>query len=276
MSIMSKEEKRQLFLSVKEAWPEITASFAEKGVTRNTRAAAWQKVFDECRAAGHSWTNGRDGKWLSGTKWPGIVKDVKERADRNRKTGSGGDTKLSDLDEMVLDIIGRDSAGVRGLQVPDSNEGSAAEEAFFASKLDVSGASSSPSSTQSTVLTQPTQLQNFIPKGAGSSTPLPKLGALPGGLFKLPRKKRPLQQSTSQSVEDDEADEEFKHKKALWMDGMLQLNDDQRQLNAQQRYINQLKIQKLEKELVAPPNAAPLSVQQKENDEFGYYTITNL
>lgn len=55
------------------------------------------------------------------------------------KTGSGGDTKLSDLDEMVLDIIGRDSAGVRGLQVPDSNEGSVAEEAFFASKLDVSG-----------------------------------------------------------------------------------------------------------------------------------------
>lgn len=44
MSIMTKEEKRQLFLSVKEAWPEITSSFAEKGVTRNTRAAAWQKA----------------------------------------------------------------------------------------------------------------------------------------------------------------------------------------------------------------------------------------
>lgn len=44
MSAITKEEKRQLFLTVKEAWTEITANFAEKGVTRATRAAAWQKV----------------------------------------------------------------------------------------------------------------------------------------------------------------------------------------------------------------------------------------
>ena len=40
MSVMTKEEKRQLFLSVKDAWPEITANFAEKGVTRTTGLAA--------------------------------------------------------------------------------------------------------------------------------------------------------------------------------------------------------------------------------------------
>lgn len=42
------------------------------------------QVFDECRANGHAWTNGRDAKWLSGNKWPGIVKEVKDRADKNR------------------------------------------------------------------------------------------------------------------------------------------------------------------------------------------------
>lgn len=54
------------------------------------------------------------------------------------RTGSSGDTKLSELDEMVLDIIGRDSAGVRGLQVPDSDEGRVAEE-NFAEARNVSG-----------------------------------------------------------------------------------------------------------------------------------------
>lgn len=97
---------------------------------------------------------------------------------------------------------------------------------------------------------------------------------MPGGMFKLPRKKRPLQPSNSQSFDDDEADDDFKRKKALWMDGMLQLNEEQRQLNEQQRYINQLKIQKLEKELAEPQNAE--HKKDAGTDEFGYYSITHL
>ncbi|KAH7704255.1 hypothetical protein AAVH_28550 [Aphelenchoides avenae] len=68
MSTKMKEEKRQLFVLIKDAWPEITASFVEKGATRATRATACQKVFDECRANGHAWNNGRDSKWLLGNK----------------------------------------------------------------------------------------------------------------------------------------------------------------------------------------------------------------
>lgn len=92
---------------------------------------------------------------------------------------------------------------------------------------------------------------------------------MPGGLFKLPRKKRPLQQSNSQSFEEDESEEEFKRKKMLWLDGMLQLNE-------QQRYINQLKIQKLERDLAQ--NVKP-DGDGKENltyDEYSHYTLTTL
>jgi len=91
---------------------------------------------------------------------------------------------------------------------------------------------------------------------------------MPGGLYKLPRSKRPLQSVNSQSADDDPAEEEFKRKKMQWLDGMLQLNE-------QKRYINQLTIQKLEKELAQPP-----AEEAKENGSFGSYgyayTMTNL
>lgn len=59
-----------------------------------------------------------------------------------------------------------------------------------------------------------------IPKSQFSESPLATL--TPMSSYKLPRKKRPLQASNEQSVDDDE-DEDFKRKKHRWLDGLLRL-----------------------------------------------------
>ncbi|KAI1692671.1 hypothetical protein Ddc_23439 [Ditylenchus destructor] len=62
---------------------------------------------------------------------------------RNKKTGSGGDTRLNEFDEMIQEIIGKDSPDIATLGVPESFAGQAAETDFLAKqKLDTPGTSS--------------------------------------------------------------------------------------------------------------------------------------
>jgi hypothetical protein len=50
--------------------------------------------------------------------WDGLKRGTMRKVDEGRKTGAAGQ-KLSALDDMVLNIIGRDSVYLKGLEQPD-------------------------------------------------------------------------------------------------------------------------------------------------------------
>ncbi|KAI1702271.1 hypothetical protein Ddc_17207 [Ditylenchus destructor] len=140
---MNSAEKKEILSLIKEKWSEINADFSDKGSDRHTRENAWKEMFEECKSKGHTWTAKYDHKYLSGSKWPTWRAEFNRKMARNKKTGSGGDTRLNEFDELIQEIIGKDSPDIATLGVPESFAGQAAETDFLAKqKLDTPGTSS--------------------------------------------------------------------------------------------------------------------------------------
>nr|CAD2190797.1 unnamed protein product [Meloidogyne enterolobii] len=112
-------EKKELLLLIKENYSTIAGKFSSK-ITFDEKRQVWEQIFNTCKSKNASWTKGRDSKWLSGTKWPS-----------NRATGSGGENRLNELDQIISDILGVNSPSIVGLNVPDAGSSSTAEWAYY-------------------------------------------------------------------------------------------------------------------------------------------------
>nr|CAD2181864.1 unnamed protein product [Meloidogyne enterolobii] len=123
-------EKKELLLLIKENYSTIAGKFSSK-ITFDEKRQVWEQIFNTCKSKNASWTKGRDSKWLSGTKWPSLVKEFKAKLDRNRATGSGGENRLNELDQIISDILGVNSPSIVGLNVPDAGSSSTAEWAYY-------------------------------------------------------------------------------------------------------------------------------------------------
>ena len=63
----------------------------------------------------------KDYTYLRDTTWANLKRATVAKSDENRKTGSSG-KKLTEIDEAVLDIIGKTSATIVGMDVPEPNQ----------------------------------------------------------------------------------------------------------------------------------------------------------
>lgn len=79
-------------------------------------------IFETLRAHNVELTSKKDWTYFRDVSWPNLRRYSIDKRDRINKTGEGGGTKakLTEVDELVLDIIGRDSAVVHGLLVEET------------------------------------------------------------------------------------------------------------------------------------------------------------
>lgn len=124
---MSEEQKKVLLKLISDNKSELFAAFSST-VTAATKAEKWAAVLLECRQDhGFDPTNGRGWQYLRDATWPNIKNYVMAKRDKLNQSGAeGGDgARYTEVDNIVLDIIGRETPVMDGLQLtvdPDKRE----------------------------------------------------------------------------------------------------------------------------------------------------------
>ena len=85
-------------------------------VTSAAKRKAWDEMAEELRAQGAD----VDGSDLRRTVFQNMKKGLTAKMDHNGKTGSGKAKKLSEIEELLMQIIGQDSGKLRPLDIDDS------------------------------------------------------------------------------------------------------------------------------------------------------------
>jgi hypothetical protein len=118
---MLTEKDKTVFVSMMKEKKDILFGAFSPTLTKDMKAACWQQIIQQCGALGikliphgKDWTYVRDIIWCSNVRMPTIRK-----VDKTKKTGSGF-VLMTDLDNLVLDVIGRDSEAVKGINVCES------------------------------------------------------------------------------------------------------------------------------------------------------------
>jgi hypothetical protein len=84
-------------------------------VTNQKKYSKWNEIFYELKSVG---ANLKDLNYLRQTTWDNMVRSTKKKKFSNESTGAAPVT-MTELDEVILDIIGRDSAALSGLGQED-------------------------------------------------------------------------------------------------------------------------------------------------------------
>ena len=86
------------------------------GVSNAAKAKCWTEIHDKAVAAGFPVVSV---KHTRETLWDNMKRSTTKKVQLNNQTGQGGSNQLTDLDEAVLDIIGRDSVYLNGTGLED-------------------------------------------------------------------------------------------------------------------------------------------------------------
>ena len=84
-------------------------------VTMKKRSAIWDNIGAHLNSRG---ANIPDSKWLREREWDYIKRQTSSKIQKNGCTGAEPQA-YTELDEAVIDILGRDSANVNGINIPD-------------------------------------------------------------------------------------------------------------------------------------------------------------
>lgn len=79
-------------------------------LTKIDKHEAWEQIADEAKNLGLIASN-KDVHYVRDTFWQNLRKRTMKKIDDHKVTGASGgaDAKLDDIDEIVLDIIGKES-----------------------------------------------------------------------------------------------------------------------------------------------------------------------
>ena len=84
-------------------------------VTMKRRNSIWDDIGSHLNSLG---ANIPDSKWLRDREWDYVKRQTSAKIQKNGCTGAAPQA-YTDLDEVVIDILGRDSANVNGIDIPD-------------------------------------------------------------------------------------------------------------------------------------------------------------
>ncbi|RXG56974.1 hypothetical protein Avbf_13001 [Armadillidium vulgare] len=121
-----REDNRKLKLcilaKIKENKKILFGAFSDS-ISKKSKVEAWKQVTSYAHSLGGIPAE-KDFTYVRDIWWPNIRKTAITRKDNITRTGTGGgaDCKLTDVDEEVLTIIGKDSASICGLDVLESME----------------------------------------------------------------------------------------------------------------------------------------------------------
>ncbi len=113
--MLTKENKLYLAQLVNER-KDILFPPLNMKLTNQVKVSSWEEIRTALMARGAVI---KDAKYLRDREWSNLSRQVAERYRNSLKTGQSG-SSLSQLDNLVLDIEGRDSVKVRALNIPDN------------------------------------------------------------------------------------------------------------------------------------------------------------
>jgi hypothetical protein len=111
--MLSKRHKLLLAQLVRENKTILFGPFSPS-ITKKAKQTCWEMIRRALLEAG---SEPMDVKMLKEAEWHNLKRSVQKKYQESMRTGATGDT-LSELEEVVLDVIGRDSTNdVRDLDV---------------------------------------------------------------------------------------------------------------------------------------------------------------
>nr|CAI5830761.1 unnamed protein product [Callosobruchus analis] len=120
-----------LFLKeIRDSKDTLFGSFSSK-LTKKEKIECWKAIHQKCTSLGlvapdKDWTYCRD------VFWQNVKKATLKKVDNRRKTGSAGgtDCKYTEIDNIVLDILGHDNPIISSLGVTETWEQKHADCSF--------------------------------------------------------------------------------------------------------------------------------------------------
>ena len=114
--MLSKSQKLLLAQLVRENKTIGLALFSST-VIKKAKQQAWENILSQINGVG---ANVDSIKTLRDVIWANIRRSTIKKVSESKKTGAGGSGQLSELDETVLDILGRESANLEPVRLEDS------------------------------------------------------------------------------------------------------------------------------------------------------------
>jgi len=163
-TLMTQDHKIALAKLVRENKNVLVGKFSPS-VTQKKRDQKWTEIFTHLTELGAVF---EDVSSLRFTAYPNLSKATKKKRDLAKSTGQGP-PNYSELDEIILDIIGRDSAAATGIAGATEND-------------DVNFGEENEESRQSSSILDETS-ESLFGSSIASSVP----GTSGGGSFTVPR-----------------------------------------------------------------------------------------
>ena len=110
--------EKLLFLSgVKTNKATLFGSFSME-LSRDDKLEAWSKIVTNLQAHGVSLAVEKPVKYFRDTVWPNLRRYTMDKKEKKSKTGESGGrcAKWTEVDQLVLDIVGKDSPAARGIR----------------------------------------------------------------------------------------------------------------------------------------------------------------
>ena len=117
LSMLSKQQKLLLAQLVRDHKMIVLVPFSSK-VMKKAKQEEWETILTQSNGVG---ANIDSAKTLRDVLWANIHCSTLKKVTESKKTGSGGSGELTELDETVLDILGRESAKIEPVKVEDSD-----------------------------------------------------------------------------------------------------------------------------------------------------------
>ena len=115
--MLSKQQKLLLAQLVKEHKMIVLAPFSST-VTKKVKQESWEKIQKQLNGVGANIDNA---KTLRDVLWVNIRRAALTKVSESKKTGAGGSGELTELDETVFDVLGRENANIEPMKVEDSD-----------------------------------------------------------------------------------------------------------------------------------------------------------
>ena len=112
--MLSKQQKLLLAQLVRDHKMIVLAPFSST-VTK-AKQEAWEKIRTQLNGVD---ANIDSAKTLGDVLWANIRRGTLKKVSDSKKTGEGGSGELTELDETVLDVLGRESANIEPVKVAD-------------------------------------------------------------------------------------------------------------------------------------------------------------
>ena len=114
--MLTKELKILLLTKLNDHKVALQEKFQSASDGKRRKEEIWQKIWESMRARGYTSSLAT----LRDTEYQNIRRSTMNKADNCTKTGASADGKFNEVDLLLIQFVGKDSPGLKGLHVKES------------------------------------------------------------------------------------------------------------------------------------------------------------